>query len=124
MTSDHTDFTGNVLIATENAVGILATGVSTTITVTEVTSGQDIIQSATFYMAAFSQDSDGITTGAACTGSGTISNSISASPFTAPTVTEPNCALRGPTNYDSTLIISLTVAVFIPESGTITIDIL
>ena len=82
MTSDHTDFAGNVLIATENAVGILATGEGTTITVTEVTSGQDINQSATFYMAAFSQDSDGITTGAVCTGSGTISNSISASPFT------------------------------------------
>ena len=75
-------------------------------------------------MAAFSQDPDGITTGAAYTGSGTVSNSISANPFTAPTVIEPNCALRGPTNYDSTLIISLTVAVFIPESGTITIDIL
>ena len=42
----------------------------------------------------------------------------------APTVSGFSCALLGPTNYDSSMTITLTIGVPIPESGTITVVIL
>ena len=113
LTSDDTSFLANAFIATENAVGILNAGENTPITVSEVTSGVDDTKGATFYAAAFTQSS-GITTSADCLGSGSDSTIIVAPEFAPPTATASSCIKRGPTNYDASLTIGVTVGYLVP----------
>ena len=76
-------------------------------------------------MASITQGSDGIPTGAACAGSAAnTATTVVAPDFASPSVAASSCTLRGPTNYDASLTITVTVGVFVPNGSTITIDIL
>ena len=94
----------------------------TTITLSDVTSGIEEDQDADFYIAGVADI--GNPASAECLDSGSATVTVTAQPFTAPTsITQSNCALRGGSNYDATLTISITVVIFIPENGEIIIEI-
>ena len=112
-------FVGNVFIATESTTGTLAGG--TSLTVSDITTGVDESQDASFYIAAITLDSSENPKNGACAGSKSASNAVVAPPFVAPSATATRCGLRGPSNYDASLTITASIGVFVPEGDIITI---
>ena len=91
--------------------------ISTQIILTDVTSGYDSGQDATFYIAAVELDYHENPQLANCLASDTVEVQVSAPQFILPTATASSCALRGGTNYSATLTIDITVSIPVPKNG-------